>query len=287
MSYSTGHAPHFDLCSTFEVKASGEAVHHQPTSEHGGWELLFLPAGVKQASSMELRGRRHVLTPGKVLLFNGEEKHTEHFGADESATHRVDAVVLYPDFLEKLLAPLGVKPGEVVFESAELANAPRALSLLRALMEFRATPAVSRFSYDCLVTDFATELSLNEAHSHGARVRAALGTGHYPADVSRAKAAIRDRLLDPSLRVDDLARAAGLSKFHFIRAFRRETGLTPSEAVCRLRVDLAKRAMKKGRPVTEAALGSGFASLSTFQKAFRRHAGMPASALVAAARQRG
>ena len=280
--YSTGQATHFDFCSTFEVLASGAHVREHYTSEHAGWELLFR-SGAGPDSSMELRGKRHVIRPGSVLLFNGLEQHTEHFGENEAETHRVDAVVFYPDFLARLLAPLGLKAEELVFDRVELGGSKRALSLLRALMQFRQVPGVSPFSYDCLATDFVTELTLSEKHSHSERVRAAAGSGHYPANVSRAKAAIRERVLDPTLRVDHLAAAAGLSKFHFIRAFRRATGVTPSEAVCRLRVDLAQKELKKGRSVTEAAFASGFASLSTFQKAFRRHTGTSPLALTASA----
>lgn len=71
-----------------------------------------------------------------------------------------------------------------------------------------------------------------------------------------------------------LACFACMSVRTFERRFRRETGLTPREWLCRARLARAAMALASGATVTEAALGCGYASLSAFVAAFRRTFGV-------------
>ncbi|MGZ3696062.1 MAG: helix-turn-helix domain-containing protein, partial [Bdellovibrionota bacterium] len=132
----------------------------------------------------------------------------------------------------------------------------------------------SLFTYDCLATELAAELALQHRHSHSAKLRDLATTGHFPSNLVRAKRTISERALDSTLNIDDVASAAGLSKFHFIRSFRQHVGTTPRQYLNALRLDLAKDSLAKGNSVLETALANGFCSVSGFNKAFRRGAGM-------------
>ncbi|TDG05757.1 AraC family transcriptional regulator [Paracraurococcus ruber] len=80
--------------------------------------------------------------------------------------------------------------------------------------------------------------------------------------------------LATDLPLSDLAAAAGLSRFHFARAFRAETGETPHGYISRRRCDLAKRLiLAGGLPLSEVALRCGFASQAHFTHAFARIVG--------------
>lgn len=82
---------------------------------------------------------------------------------------------------------------------------------------------------------------------------------------------------DP-LTVPDLARAAGMSPFHFSREFKRETGHTPRAYLRRARLERAKRLLAADdRPVTEVALECGFCSASHLATSFARAFRMPPS----------
>ena len=72
-----------------------------------------------------------------------------------------------------------------------------------------------------------------------------------------------------SLRLEDLARTAGLSRYHFLRAFKSVTGVTPHQWVLRARLRNAAHRLATSRsPVTEIALDVGFADLSNFIRSF-------------------
>jgi AraC-like DNA-binding protein len=71
------------------------------------------------------------------------------------------------------------------------------------------------------------------------------------------------------------ARAACLSPFHFLRAFRHAFGATPHQFLTRQRLDRARLLLTRGdRSVTDVCLESGFQSLGSFSSLFRRHFGV-------------
>lgn len=64
----------------------------------------------------------------------------------------------------------------------------------------------------------------------------------------------------PSL--SEAARLAGLSPFHFQRQFSRLAGVSPKAFVCALTLDRAKRALRRGSNVFDAALDCGLSGAS-------------------------
>jgi AraC family transcriptional regulator len=80
---------------------------------------------------------------------------------------------------------------------------------------------------------------------------------------------IEDRL-EGRLALRELADVASLSPFHFLRAFRRATGLTPHAYVTARRMELALRMLRTtDRPVLEIATRLGYANPAHFRRAFR------------------
>ncbi|HEX9170546.1 MAG TPA: helix-turn-helix transcriptional regulator [Roseiarcus sp.] len=68
----------------------------------------------------------------------------------------------------------------------------------------------------------------------------------------------------------DLAASAGMSKYHFLRVFRRLTGMTPYQYLLSARMRrVALELVSSRRPVLDIALDAGFGDLSTFNRRFR------------------
>jgi AraC-like DNA-binding protein len=92
----------------------------------------------------------------------------------------------------------------------------------------------------------------------------------------------RDMLSDMPDRqptIDDVAREAGMSVFHFIRQFSALFGQTPHQYRIRARLDRAKESLALGNAsVTDVCLDVGFSSLGSFSHLFARRVGMPPSA---------
>jgi transcriptional regulator GlxA family with amidase domain len=91
--------------------------------------------------------------------------------------------------------------------------------------------------------------------------------------------------LDAPLTVEDLAEQAGMSSRHFTRAFIAETGSTPSKAVERLRIEVARqRVQSSGEAIERVALQTGFRDPERMRRAFIRAFGQPPQSLRRAAR---
>src|ERR1700742_520878 len=90
--------------------------------------------------------------------------------------------------------------------------------------------------------------------------------------------------LDAPLTVEDLAEQAGMSSRHFARAFIAETGSTPSKAVERLRVVVARqRVQSSGEAIERVAETTGFRDPERMRRAFIRAFGQPPQSLRRAA----
>ena len=82
-----------------------------------------------------------------------------------------------------------------------------------------------------------------------------------------------------TLTIDDVAREAAMSPFHFIRRFNALFGDTPHQFRIQARLDRAKELLALGNhSVTDICLDVGFSSLGSFSDLFARRIGMPPSA---------
>ena len=143
-------------------------------------------------------------------------------------------------------------------------------------------PAVSRLS------------AIHDIFSTGKAVREAL-TAKYLTDILTAfllHSPLKENSLDyagmaeeiiayinehfaESISVNDLAGLAGLSQYHFIRIFKKETGFTPHEYIVNTRIMTARYLLKNSRlPVKDICFNTGFSSESVFCNAFKKHQGL-------------
>jgi transcriptional regulator GlxA family with amidase domain len=77
------------------------------------------------------------------------------------------------------------------------------------------------------------------------------------------------------LTLADLAHAANLSPFHFLRTFEDLTGVTPHQYLARMRLrKVAKRLLLDPAKILDVALDSGFGDVSNFNRAFRAEFGV-------------
>ncbi len=105
--------------------------------------------------------------------------------------------------------------------------------------------------------------------------------------IGRALAFARAHLGEP-LPVERLAEAASLSPRQFARAFARETGTTPAQAIMRLRVEAARAALETGSAgVEQVAHATGFGDAERMRRAFLRLLGQPPQAVRRGARAAG
>lgn len=97
-----------------------------------------------------------------------------------------------------------------------------------------------------------------------------------------------DRNLDQPFELEDIARVANFSSFHFHRLFSAWMGETLGEYLRRRRLEVAAQRLagQPRLPVTQVALGVGFGSNEAFARAFKARFALTPTAWRAAERAR-
>ena len=104
----------------------------------------------------------------------------------------------------------------------------------------------------------------------------------------RAARDLIDRAYAEPLDLDRLARWAGCSRYHFLRAFAATYGQTPGRYLTHRRLERAKDLLRTANlTVTEICLLVGFSSLGSFSSRFSTIVGMSPSAYRAQAVRAG
>jgi AraC-like DNA-binding protein len=85
----------------------------------------------------------------------------------------------------------------------------------------------------------------------------------------RAKAHIDDNL-SAEWSIETLSSLAGISRFHFIRLFKRAFGTTPYQYLKNKRLEDGRQLLAEGKSVSEVAFSLGYPDLAAFSKAFKQ-----------------
>lgn len=111
-----------------------------------------------------------------------------------------------------------------------------------------------------------------EAPSSTAR-KSHLRGGLSPAAVRRVQVFVEGNL-DRTIRIADLAARAGLSIFHFARAFKASAGITPRAFVEQRRLERARHLINESdQSLAAIAVASGFGTQSRLTSTFKRRTG--------------
>ena len=224
------------------------------------------------AGAQRHRIGRHsgVARPGCLLIIPAGETHAGEAEREAGWSYRA----FYPDqrTLNALAVDLfgGTPPGSLSFGSAPLHEDP---SLARQLTDLHT------------IVETAVGEPLARQQAFAAAMAAVLlrymrpgkiprSAGAEPNSVRRAIDLAHARADDPNLAVADLAQAAGLSAYHFMRCFRAATGVTAHGFVTQLRVVEARRLLAAGVSAAEVAHAVGFADQSHLVRHFRAALGV-------------
>ncbi|OYY90622.1 MAG: hypothetical protein B7Y45_06650 [Sphingomonas sp. 28-66-16] len=95
-----------------------------------------------------------------------------------------------------------------------------------------------------------------------------------PRTIARVREFI-DAHLQERISLDDLARVAGYSRYHFVRAFRQASGVPPYTYLLQMRIRAAAAMLRESdRPIAQIARDTGFATHAQFSTRFRETIGV-------------
>ena len=207
-----------------------------------------------------------VMAPGSMLLGNAGA--CFECGHEHAAGDRCLSFHYSPELLEAVTAET---PG-----ARKLGfDAPR----MPPLREFARLLAEAEVARDDGDKDALGEIALRLAGGVASTLAGAEEAPHEPNrfDQRRVSEAVRriELAAHEPLALADLAGETATSPFHFLRSFRRMTGMTPHQYVLRTRLHRAAvRLRLSEEPISAIAFDAGFNDLSTFNRRFRRVMGM-------------
>ena len=104
------------------------------------------------------------------------------------------------------------------------------------------------------------------------------GRGGLPPRALRSVREFIEAHLEETITIQSLAATAGLSMYHFARAFKQSEGVAPHHYLVRRRVRRAQNLLATtDLPLSEIALAAGFADQSHCARRFREHVGVTPS----------
>jgi AraC-like DNA-binding protein len=215
--------------------------------------------------------RTQILSTGFLLLGNAGQRY------EASHDHGVGDRCLVFDFqgraLEDLAESLRRGVGATPFAVNVLPPDPR-VDAFRRLAQEDLSPTGPSLGLEEIGLSLAEHvLKLSGAGS--ARSNATAPDNRRARDSIVAAIAQIQGAATEELTLSDLAASAAMSPFHFLRLFKRETGVTPYRFLVQARIRRAVDLLRDtSRPVTEIAFAVGFTDLSNFINAFRREIGV-------------
>ncbi|MFC5527061.1 AraC family ligand binding domain-containing protein [Rhodanobacter ginsengisoli] len=221
---------------------------------HEAFGLGAIEAG---AERFRYRGAEHLAAPGSLVMMNPDELHTGR--ADTPAGWRYRMIYVDSGLMTRVAGE-----GDWWFDDAvchQPSDARHVSDLLDRLWQAHEPLAFDSLLYEVLA-----------AFRRHARVPApaAANRPHRFADVIDY---LRTHL-GRRLTLEELARVAGLSPFHFLRAFKAQHHVTPQQMLMALRLFEAKRLLAVNQPPAQVAAATGMTDQAHLTRAFAHRYGV-------------
>ena len=162
------------------------------------------------------------------------------------------------DWIERIWAPLREEGGRLLgsYSTRDLAMMSAFMVRARAVQERQ-------------LRKLRKWLALPSSRAKSPHLRGGLS----PAALRRVQLFVEANL-EQAIQLGDLAARAGLSRYHFARAFKRSAGMTPRAFVEARRIERAKQLIQHSQqPLAVVAHAAGFGSQSRLTTMFKRRTG--------------
>jgi AraC-like DNA-binding protein len=245
-----------------ECLAATYFTHLFPLHTHDTFVVGFVNAGCNVYGQ---RGSRIYSGPGDICLINPGEVHDG--GALEGAfSYRMTypSVALMKEIAEEAT---GRPQHRTPYFSPPLVRDPDVLDLFRIAHERMEVDAEGLAADEYLVAAYGLMLLRHADLSPPERI------GKELAAIARVRDYLDCAFAEP-VDLKALAGIAGLSRFQLLRAFRRETGMTPHVYLTDCRIRAARRRLACGEEVADVALACGFSDQSHLTRLFKAASGV-------------
>lgn len=262
------HENHFEFVNA--DKAAGttvlQAVMASFSYANHAHEELALGVTLDGIQEFSCKGSRFRSAPGNIILFNPGEVHNGNPGNNTALKYTM--LYLDPNEITRLAGSAASgKRLDCRFPETNFVDR-RLQSSIMTLSRLVTENTGSRIEYERSLYEIAKRLTQRmEAFHPDAWVE------HKDSLLLLARDYIHDHVED-DISIEDLSRVTNISKYHFIRLFRSQFGLTPHQYILNHRINMVRLALATGSPPTDVAHRFGFFDVSHLNRRFKRSYGV-------------
>lgn len=243
--------PHLGI----ETVAYRGPLERMPTHAHAEFQLTLYAGGPRR---FKIAGHDFAGAPRTSIIVQAGEPHSSVPVADPVLALRT--FYLEESTFAEVAASLWGGQATVVFRNPLIADAETVMRLEAAhrALDQRNLEGEEKL---CLALQ-------RLVRRHAAPTGPARRITGADARVAKVRELLDDRTAE-NVGLDELAAAAGVSRFHLIRVFQRRYGLTPFAYQRNRRIEKARAVLRTGKSIADAAAAAGFSDQSHLGRSFR------------------
>ncbi|MBL6006826.1 AraC family transcriptional regulator [Bacillus halotolerans] len=232
-----------------------------PNHFHDYYVIGFIEKGQRY---LACQNQEYIINPGDLLLFNPRDTHSCEQIDGRTLDYR--CINVMPDVMKKAVEEItgaGHLPyfsHHVLFRH-ELTSSLQELHILIS-KERQALRKEELFLHllEELIRRYSDVTFLNSIPEPSDEVKMVCGflEEHYAENVT----------------LNDLSELTGWSKYHLLRSFTKQKGITPNSYLETIRINQAKKLLEQGVRPIDAAFQTGFSDQSHMTKFFKRQVGL-------------
>ncbi|KIX15119.1 AraC family transcriptional regulator [Dethiosulfatarculus sandiegensis] len=229
-------------------------------------EELAIGVTTKGVQEFSCKGSKFRSLPGNIILFNPGEVHDGNPGLGQ--TMKYTMLYLNPS---KFYPLMGCASNQDLNEYriprthfADPVLSSLVLEISRNALEINNSPLECEHGLYRIASRVSKIMGIFQPNNW---------TGVKDAELLRVRDYIHDNI-EEDISIDDLSRVANISKYHLIRIFRSQFGLTPHQYILNHRINQAREVLRKGFSPTRVAHEFGFYDASHMNRHFKRAYGV-------------
>ena len=209
----------------------------------------------------------HKSEAGNIIFFNPEQSHDGCAGGSDELEY--DMLYIPRETLINLMGSLGcISPNKTRLSDSLFRDELLARSIVSACHHLELRSSIEEEAAFLSITHSVLRLG-------GGTLDTKKFFGRKDALLLRAQDFILSNI-HQKLSIDDICQVANMSKYHFIRVFNEQYGMTPHQYVINCRLNRVKQQLEQGHQTTKIALELGFSDINHLNRQFRRVFGITA-----------